>query len=106
MTKIDEYHWQVAKEFTYYVGKEGSDEFITVPLGFTSDLASVPWGLWNLFPKDGLYSQAAVLHDFMLTHGYPKSKADKVFYEAMGVLKVPGWKRSMMFFAVRMFHLF
>lgn len=38
---------------------------IEVPIGFVTDLASIPRGLWNFFPKTGGYSWAAVLHDYL-----------------------------------------
>ena len=105
VTKIGARLWRVEREFIYYIGEENGDDFVIVPNGFITDFASVPRGLWNIFPPDGEYTQSAVLHDFMCVTGL-KSRADKVFYESMGVLGVPGWKRSMMFFFVRMFHLF
>ncbi len=40
-----------------------------VPMGFRTDFASVPRGLWNLYPKDGPWVRAAVLHDA----GYAKT---------------------------------
>lgn len=105
VTKIGARLWRVEREFTYYIGEEGSSDFVTVPVGFKTDFASVPRIFWRILPPDGEYTQASVLHDYMCINGI-KSRADKVFYEAMGVLGVPSWKRSIMFFAVRMFHLF
>jgi hypothetical protein len=106
VTKIGARTWRVERAFTYFIGTENSDNFIVVPNGFETDFASVPRFFWRILPPDGEYTQAAVLHDFMITHGWLKSTSDFVFYEAMGVLQVPSWKRSVMFFAVRMFHLF
>lgn len=37
----------------------------TVPSGFVTDLASIPWGVRAIFPRDGLYREAAVLHDWL-----------------------------------------
>ena len=105
VTKLGERTWVVEREFTYYIGEENSSDFVTVPKGYITDFASVPRIFWVILPPDGEYTQAAVLHDYMCAHD-PKSKADKVFYEAMGVLGVPSWKRSIMFFSVRIFHLF
>jgi len=107
VTKIGERLWRVEREFTYYIGKENSNDFVTVPKGFETDFASVPRGLWNILPPDGFYTQAAVLHDFMCAHPelYLKSKADFVFYEAMGVLGVPWFNRIIMYLAVRFWHI-
>lgn len=105
VTKIGERLWQVEREFTYYIGEENSNEFVTVPKGFKTDFASVPRIFWRILPPDGMYTQASVLHDYMCITGL-KSRADRVFYESMGVLGVSSWQRSIMFFAVRIFHLF
>lgn len=104
--------WRVAQTFRYYVGEEGSSEWIDVPVGFTTDLASVPRLCWNLFPPDGSYTQAAVLHDFLyLCRGfepshipsgpYSRAKVDAIFLEAMGVLGVGWLQRHVMYRAVR-----
>ena len=107
VTKIGERLWQTEREFTYYIGEENSFEFVTVPKGFKTDFASVPRGLWNILPPDGKYTQAAVLHDYILSANiYPFKKADYVFYEAMGILGVPKWKRITMYMAIRIWHMF
>jgi hypothetical protein len=106
VTKIGTRTWQVEREFTYYIGQENSNNFIVVPKGFITDFASIPFIFWSILPPDGEYTQAAVLHDYCCSHGWLKSTADFIFYEAMGVLGVPSWKKSVMFFAVRLFHLF
>lgn len=107
VTKVGERTWRVEREFIYYIGEENSNDFVTVPKGFITDFASVPRGLWNLFPPDGMYTQSAVVHDYILHEKlYPVKQADRIFYEAMGVLGVPGWKRWIMYVAVRIRHLF
>src|SRR3990167_4905100 len=102
VTKIGERLWRIEREFTYYIGEENSNEFVIVPKGFITDFASVPRPFWFLFPPDGKYTQAAVLHDYILHEGiYSYPKADYIFYEAMGVLKVPPWNRWIMYRAVQ-----
>lgn len=74
---------------------------ITVPIGFTTDFASVPRGFWNLFPKTGPWDRASVVHDYLYrTQGSTKAGADAIFYEAMGVSGVPAWKRVTLYLAV------
>jgi hypothetical protein len=46
---------------TEYVG---SDDVITIPSDFGTDLATVPRVFWALIPPQGAYESAAVLHDF------------------------------------------
>lgn len=90
--------------FVYYVGKLNSDDKIEVPAGFPTDFASVPKKLHWLLPPTGRYGKAAVLHDYLYEYGIgTKEKADYVFYEAMGVLKVPNFIRNIMYYAVKKF---
>ena len=102
--KISARTWEVTRAFEYHVGKEGSGEVITVLEGFITDFASVPRFLWVLFPPDGKYTQAAVLHDRLYANPlYTRKKSDYIFYEAMGVLGVPKWKKWIMWKFVHAF---
>jgi len=38
---------------------------ITVPAGFDTDYASIPRIFWPIYPPDGEYAPAAILHDFL-----------------------------------------
>jgi hypothetical protein len=99
--------WIVEKAFDYHVGDEASNDIVTVPKGFETDLASVPFPLTFFIPKDGTHTQAAVLHDWLycssLLHLRTRKECDLIFLEAMKVLKVPMWKRHIMYRAVRLF---
>ena len=101
--------FRVYLSFDYHVGSEDSDEVITIPEGFITDLASIPFGARWLIPKLGRHAQSAVLHDFlynkrgkMANKTYSRKECDQIFLEAMGVLKVPFWKRKIMYRAVRL----
>lgn len=99
--------WVLMREFGYDVGAEGSGDMIDVPVGFQTDFASVPRALWWVFPTWGTYGNAAVIHDWLYYEQTRSRKdADEVFLEAMGVLGVPGWKRTLLFMAVRWFGWF
>ena len=75
---------------------------ITVPAGFTTDFASVPWFFRRLYPKVGQYNAAAIIHDFLCRcDSIPRKDADTVFLEAMSVLGVPAMTRHPMYAAVR-----
>lgn len=104
VTKINSRLWKIEREFIYFIGKEDSDEFVVVPIGFTTDFASVPRLFWTILPPDGTYTQAAVLHDYLYhTQQYSRKRSDEIFYEAMGILKVPRWKKWIMYKCVRLF---
>lgn len=96
--------FKVHLAFAYHIGSEDSDEIVFVPEGFMTDLASIPPVARWLIPKIGKHAQAAVLHDYMYNKKlFKRKKCDYIFKEAMGVLKVPEWKRNIMYSAVRTF---
>jgi uncharacterized protein DUF1353 len=101
--------WRLAEPLTYDVGVEGSGVTVTVPEGFVTDFASIPRGLWNLFPKWGRHGHAAVVHDFLYWRKWysegsiTRKRADAIFLEAMVVLGTPRWKARLMYRAVRLF---
>lgn len=107
VTKLTGDRWKVSRGFRYYVGAENSSDYIDVPDGFETDFASVPWGFRNLFPKDGPWTQAAVLHDWLYNtrgvNGRTRKECDGIFLEAMKVLNVAWIKRETMYRAVRSF---
>lgn len=83
---------------------------VEVEVGFDTDYASVPRALWSLYPPDGDYTPAAVIHDALYWHqatrehgGFPvtREQADKVFLEAMEALGIPLPRRRILYRAVR-----
>ena len=101
---IGDYMFIIIEPFDFHVGEYPSDEIITVPNGFVTDLASIPRALWSIFPPHGPWANAAVIHDYLYSTGYKdKRYADQVFLEAMKVLQVPKVTRTLMYWAVRMF---
>lgn len=91
-------------DFIYHVGNETSPDIIHVPVGFVTDFASTPFIFWAIFPKTGVYSKAAVLHDWLYQSKIrSRAMADLIFKEAMAVLGVPRWKRDLMYWGVRCF---
>lgn len=92
------------EDFDYHVGSEQSDDVVRVEAGFETDFASVPRAFWWLCPPLGRYGKAAVVHDWgYVVQDRPRLSYDRIFLEAMEVLGVPGWKRSLMYAAVRLF---
>ena len=98
-------HWIIGSPFIYYVGEYlESNDIVIVPKGYSTDFASVPRFLWNIFPPWGKYGKAAVVHDWLCDiKDRPSKEVHKIFLEAMAVLKVPRWKRNIMYFGVKMF---
>lgn len=95
--------WEVHEPF-YFMDADGCMHH--VPAGWVSDLAStqgLPSFFYKLFPSDGPYNQAAVLHDYLYAAEiYDRKSSDMVFLDALGTIKeVPRWKIPLMYAAVR-----
>jgi hypothetical protein len=79
-TKPNSYLWRVAAPYVVII--RGCH--VEIPVGFLTDLASVPRLFQNVLPSDGKYKECAVVHDFLLSSGRLKrSECDKMFYFAM-----------------------
>lgn len=102
-------HWEVTKGFTYYIGYNGSDEFVRVPKGYLTDGVSVP-RLGRIFINVmGRHSQAAVVHDWMCDYyikyrivdgvktevPVDRKEIDLIFYEALKVSGVSLFRRTL-----------
>lgn len=99
--------WLVYPSLTYAVGAENSLEVINVPGGTITDLASIPRLVSGIFPPDGPWAKAAVVHDYLYsTRGlwgrYTREESDAIFHEAMGVVGVPAWRSAILYAAVRL----
>lgn len=78
---------------------------VIVPKDFVTDFASVPRVFWRFFPPTGQHARASVVHDYLYTKeaDCPRFLADAVFRHAMEISGVPWWKRTAMYYAVRLF---
>jgi Protein of unknown function (DUF1353) len=83
----------------------GSDEPLRVPAGSLTDLTSVPWLFWPLFPPWERYGPAAVVHDhlYSLTTGFTRSQSDRAFLALMAELGVGAIQRRLIYLAVAAF---
>jgi hypothetical protein len=89
--------------FIYEIGCEGSGKEIIVPKGFETDFASIPRIARLFISPVGLHAKAALVHDLLYSnrnHTMTRLQADNVFLEAMGVLKVPLFRRTAIYLAV------
>lgn len=75
----------------------------TVPEGFRTDFATIPWPLCYLIRPRGRWATAAVLHDYLYSlPGYPRRVADAWFLAAMRAQGVTLPVRLVFFLAVRL----
>jgi len=76
---------------------------VTVSSGFETDYASIPRVFWSIYPPDGDYTEAAVVHDYLYWYQpCTRAEADRVFLEAMEALGIPWHRRHILHKAVRM----
>jgi len=101
--KTDEVKIYSLKEELHYK----SDKYdYTVPKLFKTDFASVPLSLQFIYPPQGKWSRASVLHDYLYSKerkDVTRFKADKVFLEAMEKDGVSWITRHLFFAGVRAF---
>lgn len=97
--------FETTVNFRYYVGSEGSTDFIDIPIKYKTDGASIPKFAWSIIGGPlGKYAPATVVHDFLYhTQTRTRKEADRIFLEAMKVLGVGWWKRGTMYNMVRLF---
>lgn len=98
---LDGVVWKVLEAFTYH----NKTVLVTVSKGFITDFASIPRLFWSVIGHPtGKYGKAAVIHDYLYhVQEVSRSKADRIFLQAMKDLKVSWWRRRTMWLAVRMF---
>ena len=106
---LNGFNWELAEPLRYKTDKG----IVEVPKDYVTDFASIPRLLWVLLPPTGRsYGKAAVIHDYLYTYGgqipnsevvFSKRDADRIFLEAMRLLGVRGIKRTIMYWAVRLF---
>jgi hypothetical protein len=82
---------------------------ISVPVGFETDLASIPRFFQRILPVNDSHRLAAVLHDYLYSkkgvlskNTLTREQCDSAFLEAMQVCGVPFVKRHTMHRAVRL----
>lgn len=98
-------YWILLQPLVFESERQG---LIKVPVGFLTDLASVPRIplVYSLFGNTS--HNAAVIHDWLYSRNVKISRknADEVFIEAMKSKKQSIWRRIPMFWAVRVFASF
>jgi len=82
---------------------------ITVPCGFVTDLASIPWIAQIIIPKLGKQNRSSIVHDYLYKTGeiygskISQKIADTIYLGLMRSRKVPKWNREIQYRALRMF---
>lgn len=94
--------WMVGVPVTWELLHLGSGLMVTVPAGFTTDLATVPWwARWLLNPVDPDFAKAAILHDWLLVDpSNSRLEAAAVFHDALLASRVSHFRAVPMTLAV------
>lgn len=96
--------YEILEEFAFDIGTRGSAFTVTVPKGFVTDFASIPWPLRLWFrPHDSRWSKAALIHDHVCRSSmYSRALADLLFLEGMHILGA-GWRRWLFYSGVKFY---
>lgn len=92
--------WQLLTPLVY---RSESGAEIVVPVGFLTDLASIPQVFQGIVPVNDAHRDAAVLHDYLFViQDRPRAAVDALFLEAMRLSGVRVTQRGVMWAAVRL----
>lgn len=88
----------------YLIHRFGHTPYVLiVPAGFVTDLASVPDLAEPLLPRNGEYSTAAIIHDYLYwTQSCTREQADNLMAIVMRETGVAPWKGLLIYGAVRL----
>jgi hypothetical protein len=105
--ELTQKQWQILAPLQY----QGQEDSYTVPVGQTTDFASVPRIFAWFIPPYGRYTKAAILHDYLWRVLAVEGRmewidADGLLRRAMRELGVPFLQRWIMWAAVRWAALF
>lgn len=99
---VDDGHEQLTVPLVFASSVLGRE--ICVPVGFVTDLASVPRLPFVYVLTGGTAKKAAVVHDYLYREQCcTRREADAVFSEAMKASGQPWWRRTLMWAGVRLF---
>lgn len=91
--------WVVQSDF----GARIDGRTVIVLAGFKTDFASVPRLPLAYLLAGNTAHKSAVLHDWLYTKGADRQFADQAFLAAMKAEGISGWRRWLMYSAVRAF---
>lgn len=76
---------------------------VRVPVGFVTDFASIPRVFWSVLRPDGIYTYAAVIHDYLYWEQYlSREESDQIFKFAMEDFRVSTPEMNSIYSAVRL----
>jgi hypothetical protein len=102
---VDGRNWIVRERLTYRIGI--SQDSLTVPVGFVTDLASIPPALQSFIQQNGPYLLPAVVHDYLYwKQTCTRDQSDQILLLAMIEHAVPEAQRFALYQAVHFAGMF
>lgn len=102
---VDGRNWIVREQLTYRIGI--SQDSLTVPVGFVTDLASIPPALQSFIQQNGPYLLPAVVHDYLYwKQTCTRDQSDQILLLAMIEHAVPEAQRFAIYQAVHFAGMF
>ena len=104
--------WEVSEDYTVAYRLNGAPATLVVPKGTPTDFSTVPALLRPIVARVGAHLEASIVHDYLYDawadfRPEPLERdrlfADKVFRAALIAARVPLWRRTLMYLAVRWF---
>lgn len=95
--------WELLEEFSF--SSDSLSRVITVPVGFVTDLASIPRAVQNVLPNDHPHIEMpSVIHDYLYTvQTTTREQADKVLREGMELQGANTFVRNAVYQILRYF---
>jgi len=102
---VDGRNWIVRERLTYRIGI--SQDSLAVPVGFVTDLASIPPALQSFIQQNGPYLLPAVVHDYLYwKQTCTRDQSDQILLLAMIEHAVPEAQRFAIYQAVHFAGMF
>jgi len=92
--------WKLTKAYNSHNGE------ITVPAGFVSDGASIPFFVRPWFSPTGKYFGAAIVHDYVLVSTHEWKNANHQFWKELNALGINTWRKNILLGAVKIYYRF
>lgn len=99
------WEWAVSDDLRWDLVFEGSPLSVTVPMGFSTDLGSIPaWLRWLFSGHDPQCVKAYILHDYLLLirheRGWSQQFCAGQMFDAMKADDVAPWSRRLQYHGV------
>lgn len=97
--------WVVTHPATWepHKGSRNAPSPVDVPIGFVTNLASVPKSFWKWMPPSEKFAHIAVIHDYLYwNQETSRREADRMFMLAISTHDVAWWKRVAFYLALKL----